>query len=158
MQNKALFRTQSLLSMLGMALLWAVCICTTPTIATAQSVYDNQSPITDTELVSFMKLLPQFRAWAASNKEMAHPSFVDNKADFTYSEAAAQWVQTRGFDPRRFFTVMGRSAAALYIISEGATLQDKKPQDMPSVTQAEIDLVQKYLAQLLEAGSDAPRL
>ncbi len=124
----------------------------------AQSVYDNQGPITDTEIVSFIKLLPQFRAWAASSKEVAHPSFVDNKADFTYSEAAAQWVQTRGFDPRRFFTVMGRSAAALYMISEGASVKDKKPQDMPSVSQSELDLVQKYLAQLLEAGSDAPRL
>ncbi len=126
--------------------------------AMAQSVYANQGPITEKELLSFIKLLPQFRAWAASNKEVAHPSFVGGKPDFTYSEAAAQWVQTRGFDVKRFFTVMGRSAAALFLISEGATTQDKKPQDMPNVSQAELDLVQRHLAQLLEAGSDAPRL
>ncbi len=128
------------------------------TPAMAQSVYDDQGPMNETELLSFIKLLPQFRAWAASSKEVAHPGFVDNKADFIYSDAAAQWVQTRGFDARRFFTVMGRSAAALYMISEGATTQDAKPQDMPTVSESELALVQKHLAQLLEAGSDAPRL
>ncbi len=126
--------------------------------AAAQSVYDNQGPIAETELLSFIKLLPQFRAWAVSSKEVAHPSYVDGKAGFTYSEATAKWIETRGFEPKRFFTVMGRSAAALFMISEGAATQDKRPKDMPSVTESEINLVQKHLKQLLEAGSDAPRL
>ncbi len=157
MQNKVLRVTQWCGRTVALCVLCVLCVFGS-SAAYGQSVYENQAPITDTELVSFIKLLPQFRAWAASSKEMAHPSFKDGKADFVYSEAAATWIQTRGFEARRFFSVMGRAAAALYIISEGISPQSAKPKDMPSVSQTEINLVQKYLAQLLEAGSDAPPL
>ncbi len=157
MQNTALLYVQKCARRTILWVLCAVCLLGAAP-AFAKNVYENQAPITDTELVSFIKLLPQFRAWAASSKEVAHPSLTDGKADFVYSDAAAQWVQTRGFEPKRFFSVMGKAAAALYLISEGAGPDHVKPKDMPHVVQSEIDLVHKHLSQLLEAGSDAPRL
>ncbi len=127
-----------------------------PCAALAKNVYESQTPITDQELVKFIQILPQFRAWATSNKEQAQPQVVKGKADFTYSGAARQWVQARSWDARRFFNVMGKAAAALYILSEGQ--QATRPRDMPSVSQAELDIVQKHLTKLLEAsrGGAAP--
>ncbi len=119
--------------------------------ALAQSVYENQSPMTEKELTTFIQLLPQFRAWASAQKEVAHPSITQGKADFVYSSAAATWVKNRQWEPRRFFAVMGKAAAALYLLSEGGN--DKaRPQDMPKVSQAELNLVQRHLSALLEAG------
>ncbi len=118
----------------------------------AKNVYESQPPMTDKELVSFIQTLPQFRTWAIAQKEQAHPQMVGGKPDFVYSDAAKNWVQAKGWEPRRFFSVMGKAAAALYIVSEGS-----RQNDMPEVSQAELDLVQKYLTQLLEAGkSSAP--
>lgn len=125
--------------------------------AHAKTVYDKQAPFTDKELVSFMEMLPHFRAWAASSGEEAHPTVSsDGKADFVYSRKAADWVKARGWDPVRFFSVMGRAAAALAIVEEGNDLVTKKPTDMPKVTEDELDLVRRHLASLLRAGSDAP--
>lgn len=123
----------------------------------AKSVYENQPAVTDRELVAFMELLPHFRAWAASFREDAHPS-VDKagQADFTYSAKAADWVKTRGWEPARFFSVMGRAAAALSIVEEGGDVSGKRPPDMPAVSQQELELVRRHLAGLLRAGSDAP--
>ena len=123
----------------------------------AKTVYDSQPPMTDKELVAFMELLPHFRAWAASSKEEAHPSVTSKGTpDFLYSKKAAEWVHTRGWEPARFFSVMGRAAAALSIIEEGHDISDKRPADMPAVTQQELELVRRHLAGLLKAGSDAP--
>ncbi len=124
--------------------------------ARAESVYDNQKPMEDKELSSFIKLLPQFRAWAVSMEEEANPITVDGKPDFKYSESAAQWVQGRGWDPRRFFSIMGRAFAAVFLLAEGIGIESERPLDMPAVTQEELDLVSKYLAELLNAGSDSP--
>lgn len=126
--------------------------------AHAKSVYDNQPPVTDKELVSFMELLPHFRAWAASSREEAHPSVDKNgKADFTYSAEAAGWVKRRGWDPARFFCVMGRAAAALAMVEEGSdAISVERPPDMPAVSQTELETVQRHLGGLLRAGSDAP--
>ncbi len=157
MQNKALLSVQK-----GVCCVILGSLCLFSALGTvsahAQSVYDNQAPMTDTELVTFIKLLPQFRAWATTHQDESHPSIIDDKADFTYSEAAAQWVKTHGFEPRRFFSVMGKAAAALFLVSEGLGPDSSKPKDMPAVSQSELDLVQKHLAQLLEAGSNAPPL
>ncbi len=117
----------------------------------AQNVYEKQSPITDKELTSFIQILPQFRAWAIAQKEQAHPEVVQGKADFVYSDAAKKWVQAHNWDPRRFFSVMGKAAAGIYIISEGGA-QAKRSSDMPNISQGELNLIQKYLTQLLEAG------
>lgn len=123
----------------------------------AKNVYADQPPVTDKELVAFMEILPQFRAWAASSKEEAHPS-VDKsgKADFVFSPKAAEWVKQRGWDPVRFFSVMGRAAAALSMVEEGSDASGKRPPDMPAVTQQEMELVRRHLGSLLKAGSDAP--
>lgn len=139
-----------------------ICLCMGvagmfPGTAQAKTVYDNQAPFTDKELVSFMEILPHFRAWAASSSEEAHPTVSKNgKPDFVYSRKAADWVKARGWDPVRFFSVMGRAAAALSIVEEGNDLVTKKPTDMPKVTEGELDLVRRHLASLLRAGNDAP--
>lgn len=123
----------------------------------ANTVYDKQPPFTDKELVSFMEILPHFRAWAASSAEEAHPTVSKSgKPDFMYSRKAAEWVKAREWDPARFFSVMGRAAAALAIVEEGNDTMTKKPTDMPQVTESELDLVRRHLASLLRAGSDAP--
>ncbi len=124
--------------------------------ALAKTVYDGQPPMTDKELLGFIELLPRFRAWTSSQGEDAAPSVNDGEADFVYSENAAAWVKARGWDPKRFFSVMGRAAAALFIVAEGSELTGKKPVDMPAVTQEELDLIRRHLAALLHAGSDAP--
>lgn len=125
--------------------------------AYAKTVYEKQPPITDKELVSFMEILPHFRAWAMSSGEESHPKVgQDGKADFVYSRKAADWVKARDWDPVRFFCVMGRAAAALAIVEEGNDLVTKKPSDMPTVTESELDLVRRHLASLLRAGNDAP--
>lgn len=122
-----------------------------------KGVYDNQPPVSDKELVAFMEVLPHFRAWAISSKEDAHP-YVNKagKADFVFSTNAANWVRQRGWEPARFFCVMGRTAAALTIVEEGNDLVTKRPSDMPTVTEGELELVRRHLGTLLKAGSDAP--
>ncbi len=125
-------------------------------MANAKTVYDDQPPMSEKELLSFIELLPRFRAWAASNREEAAPGITDGKADFTYSDKAAAWIKSRGWEADHFFSVMGRAAAALFIVAEGNGVNSSKPTDMPSVTQSELELVRKNLAALLRAGSDAP--
>ncbi len=124
--------------------------------AFTKTVYEGQPPMTDKELVSFIDLLPHFRAWATSNADNTAPSISDGKADFAYSEKAAEWVKARGWDPNRFFAIMGRAAAALFIVAEGNEMSNKKTTDMPVVSQSELELVRRHLAALLQAGSDAP--
>ena len=53
-----------------------------------------------------------------------------------------------------FFSVMGKAAAAMYYISEDIELNSPRPKSMPSITQEELNLVNKHLTQLLKAGSD----
>ncbi len=144
MQSKLLWRMCLLLFFLG------VTSFSVTGTALAKNVYESQTPMTDSELVKFIQILPQFRAWAAANKEQAHPQIINGRADFVYSGAAKNWVQARNWDVRRFFNVMGKAAAALYIVSEGS--QATRPRDMPSVSQAELDIVQKHLTKLLEAS------
>ncbi len=50
--------------------------------AQAVTVYENQPPVTDKELVGFLEILPRFRAWAKEHKEEAHPVLRNGKADF----------------------------------------------------------------------------
>ncbi len=127
-----------------------LCCFFTPVQVFAQNVYEKQTPMTDMELKSFIQILPEFRAWAKAHKEKAQPQIIKGKADFVYSSAAKNWVQARNWDARRFFSIMGKVAAALYIISEGG--HANHPKDMPSVAQAELDLVQEHLTKLLEAS------
>lgn len=124
--------------------------------ALALTVYDNQPPVTDKELIDFLEILPRFRAWAKENKEEAHPVLRNGKADFLYSPQAAEWVRAQGWDPLRFFSVMGRMAAALVIVEEGNDMSGTRPRDMPSVTEEELTLARRHLGAMLKAGSDAP--
>ncbi len=138
----------------------AIFICTlmlfhaSPTIA--KTVYENQPPMTEKELLSFIELLPRFRAWAASNSDNSAPNITNDKADFFYSEKAGSWVKSQGWEPERFFAIMGRAAAALFIVAEGNEMKKDKPTDMPQVSASELELVRRHLAMLLQAGSDAP--
>ena len=118
------------------------------------SVYENQPPVTEMELESFVLLLPRFRKWARSNGEDAHP--IVNSAgepDFKYSPKAAQWVTEHNFDPLRFFCVMGRLAAGMVVVEEGNDFKGTRPADMPGVSAQELGLVRKHLGELLAASA-----
>lgn len=148
-----LMAVRSFILIIACSILW---ICSE---ANAKNVYDNQSPLTDKELVSFIELLPQFRAWTVHFNVEAHPIVNSvGEADFVYSEDAANWVSSKNWEPKHFFSVMGRTAAALAIIGEGNDLLTRTPTDMPTVTEEELFLVRKHLGSLLKAGSSAPPL
>jgi len=124
----------------------------------AQNVY-AQDPYTEKELVRFIESMPHFLTWARSGSTpQAHPvTNAAGKPDFTYTPEAAAKTRELGWEPRRFFCLMGRTAAALYLVGEGTDLMLALPPDMPTVTAAEMALVRKHLAALLRAGaSDSP--
>ena len=121
-----------------------------------KSVYEDEAPTSARELDSFLEILPRFRAWARENGEQVHPSIRNGKADFFYSGKAAAWVQQLGWQPKRFFCVMGRMAAAMVMVEEGNDMGAARPADMPSITQGELDLARRNLGSLLRAGGDAP--
>jgi hypothetical protein len=58
----------------------------------------------------------------------------------------------------RFFCVMGRTAAAMAMVSEGEDFKSR-PSDMPAVSEKECGLVRRHLGELLRAasGADAPK-
>lgn len=124
--------------------------------AAAANVYAGQPAVTEKEVLAFAEILPRFRAWARDGHEEAHPVVRGGKADFLYSPRAAEWVTGQGWQPARFFCVMGRLAAALVIVEEGNDMRGTRPADMPSVTPEELALVRRHLGILLTAGGDAP--
>ncbi len=133
-----------------------ICVFLVCANAHAATVYENQEPIQEKELLAFIAVLPDFRVWANTHKEEAYPKVTQGKADFAYSDKAAQWVTSRGWNPDRFFSVMGKAAAALFIVAEGSEVTKTPPPDMPMVTQAELNLVRTHFKALLESGRDAP--
>lgn len=124
--------------------------------AVEKNVYEGEAPTKAKELDSFLELLPRFRAWARENGEQVHPALKNGKADFVYSRKAAAWVREHGWQPKRFFCVMGRMAAAMVMVEEGNDMGAARPADMPNITQGELDLARKNLGSLLRAGGDAP--
>ncbi len=143
-------------SLFLMVVFACACLLLDGGLANAKTVYEGQPPMTNKELLSFIELLPRFRSWAASNEDKTAPSINEGKADFMYSAKAAEWVKARGWEPDRFFAIMGRAAAALFIVAEGNEMKNEKPSDMPVVSKSELELVRQNLAALLQAGSDAP--
>ena len=144
---------------LGILLVCAVLCCAsvsfsqTAKAAAVQSVYDKQPDVTEKELFQFLELLPHFRQWTRTEKEEAHPILRKGKADFLYSDKAAQWVKEKGWDARRFFCVMGRMAAALVMVEEGGN-EMARPKDMPEVSKVELELARKHLGSILKASMD----
>lgn len=124
--------------------------------ARAANVYSGQPAVTEKELLAFVELLPGFRAWAKEGHEEAHPVVRNGKADFSYSPRAADWVKAQGWQPERFFCVMGRLAAALVIVEEGNDMRGTRPADMPSVSNEELALARRHMGVLLSAGGTAP--
>ncbi|MDD4702650.1 MAG: serine/threonine protein phosphatase [Desulfovibrio sp.] len=120
------------------------------------TVYEKQPPVTDKELLSFLDVLPHFRSWAKANNEEAHPTLNNGKADFKYSPTAAAWVQQQGWNPVRFFCVMGRMAAALAIVEEGNDMNGVRSKDMPEVTEGELALARRHLGTMLKVSGDVP--
>lgn len=143
----------------GMLLMCAALCCAsvsfsqTAKAAAVQSVYDKQPDVTEKELLQFLDLLPPFRQWTRAEKEEAHPILRKGKADFLYSDKAAQWVREKGWDARRFFCVMGRMAAALVMVEEGGNSM-ARPKDMPEISKAELELARKHLGSILKASMD----
>lgn len=127
-----------------------------PAPSPSVNVYEKQPPVTDKELLDFLELLPQFRAWAKGNNEEAHPILRNGKADFLYSSSAAAWVQAHNWNPVRFFCVMGRMAAALSIVEEGNDMTGARSKDMPEVSEGELALARRHLGTMLKAGGDVP--
>ena len=120
------------------------------------SVY-AQEPYTEKELVRFIESMPHFLAWAQASKAKLHPATnAAGKPDFIYTPEAAAKTQELGWEPKRFFCLLGRTAAALYLVAEGADRSDALPPDMPTVTAAEMALVRKHLASLLRVGAGGP--
>lgn len=118
----------------------------------AASVYDGQPAVTGRELDSFLETLPAFRSWMRQEKEEAHPVVRNGRADFLYSPRAAAWLEAHGWNAGRFFCVMGRIAAALFIIEEGNDMRGSLPSDMPAVSPEELVLARRNLGLLLKAG------
>ena len=75
---------------------------------------------------------------------------------FVLYPRAAEWVRGQGWEPVRFFCVMGRMAAALVIVEEGNDMSGTRPRDMPGVTEDELALARRHLGSMLKAGGDAP--
>ena len=121
-------------------------------LSTGTTVYDSQPSVQENELLRFLEILPKFRTWAHTHHEEAHPTLSNGRPDFLYSENAAKWVKTNGWEPRRFFCVMGRMAAAFMIAEEGNDLKGTRPRDMPRVDAAETQLARKHLGKMLEAS------
>jgi hypothetical protein len=127
-----------------------------PVAPARESVYE-QPPFTEKELSNFVDTLPAFLRRAREDGMTAHPAVnAAGKPDFLYDPEAAAEAQRLGWEPARFFCLMGRTAAALYLVEENADLPDKLPGDMPSVTRDEMALVRKHLASLLRAGTSGP--
>lgn len=119
----------------------------------AGELYD-QPPFTPAELDKLIDDLPRFRAWVKANGEKVHPVLATSgKPSFLYSPKTAAQVEQLGWEPGRFFCVMGRAAAALAIIEQGADLTSSPPADMPRVSPAEMDAVRHNLTGLLQASS-----
>jgi len=139
---------------------------TTPATAAVQSAVSTsdvyaQSAYTEKELVSFIESMPHFLAWMRASKAKAHPVMnAAGKPDFTYTPEVAAKTRELGWEPRRFFCLLGRTAAALFLVEEGTDHMNALPPDMPTVTEAEMALVRKHLAALLRvrAGSPTPSL
>ena len=122
--------------------------------ARAESFYD-QPPMTGQELLKFIDDLPVYRAWARKTKELAHPGLSkEGRPTFIYSDKAAAKVRELGWEPKRFFCVMGRAAAAL-AMQERGNPGAERPVDMPVVTPSEFNLVRRHGAALTKAG-DTP--
>ena len=117
------------------------------------TVYDNQPAITEKELNHFIKLLPLFRSWTRENAEEAHPILSKSgKPDFQYSAKSSIWVKEHGFNVKRFFNIMGKTAAAMVILEEGNDYHGTRPVDMPSVSARELELVKTHFSELQNAG------
>ena len=128
----------------------------TQTPVSAQDVY-AQEAYTEKELLSFIESLPHFLGWGRTGKVKVYP--VVNAAgmpDFAYTPEAAAKAQELGWEPRRFFCLLGRTAAALYLVEEGTDLVTALPPDMPAVTETEMALVRKHLTSILRAGAGGP--
>ena len=122
----------------------------------APDVY-AQGAYTEEELVRFMESMPHFLAWVRASKAKVHPVVnAAGKPDFVYTPEAAARVRELGWEPGRFFCLLGRTAAALYLVSEGTDFMGALPPDMPTVTDVEMALVRKHLASLLRAGTGGP--
>jgi hypothetical protein len=108
--------------------------------------------MTEQELLRFIGDLPVYRAWARQARELAHPGLGDDgRPTFVYSAQAAARVKEFGWEPKRFFCVMGRAAAAL-AMQEHGNPGTERPVDMPVVSPAEFNLVRRHSAVLIKAG------
>lgn len=117
------------------------------------TVYAGQPEITDEEMKRFISFLPSFRSWVQGRGLTVRPRLTGGKPDFAYPPAVGTWLSGQGWNPDRFFCVLGRSAAGMTIVSEGSDARARAA-DMPAVSVKELDIVRGHLAGLLSAFSD----
>lgn len=133
--------------LLAFAMVW-------PSPLRAGDVY-QQPPFGETELLQLIADLPRFRAWAKAGGQNLHPTVTaEGKADFSYSPQAAAHAESLGWNAERFFCVMGRAAAAVAVIEQGADIMVNPPPDMPRIAPEELRLVRENLSDLLRAVAD----
>lgn len=122
----------------------------------AEGGFYSQPPMSEPELMRFIDTFPKFREWSRTSGDRPAP-MTDGAGNpsFTWSEAAAAKVTALGWQPDRFFFVLGKAAACLAVIENGATYKDAgRPPDMPPVTDGEIAIVQRNLVSLLRVTSE----
>lgn len=119
--------------------------------AFAGSGFYDQPPLRELELQRFIDTFPVFKAWVRSSGERPAPGTDANGAPtFTWTEPVAAKVRELGWEPERFFFVLGKTAAGLAIIENGdAYAGPQRPADMPPVTPGELALIQRDLVSLL---------
>ncbi len=124
--------------------------------AFAETLY-SQPPFSEKELNQFIADLPRFRAWMREHGQTSHPILNEKgEPDFLYSGEAAGYLNTSGWNPERFFCIMGRAAAGVAIIQQGDAISKTPPVEMPNVSNDELDLVRRSLPALLKAVHPTP--
>lgn len=122
----------------------------------AEAGFYAQPPMSEAELARFIDSFPAFKAWSRKTGDRPAPSLdASGNPAFTWSEGAAAKARELGWQPERFFFVLGKAAACLAVIENGEDYSAKaRPPDMPSVSKEEVAAVQRHLVSLLRTTSE----
>lgn len=122
----------------------------------AEAGFYAQPPMAEAELARFIDSFPAFKAWSRTTGDRPAPSLdASGNPGFTWSEGAAAKARELGWQPERFFFVLGKAAACLAVIENGEDYSAKaRPPDMPPVSKEEVAAVQRHLVSLLRTTSE----
>ena len=122
----------------------------------AEAGFYAQPPMREEELARFIDGFPAFKAWSRKTGDRPAPSIdATGTPGFTWSDGAAAKARELGWQPERFFFVLGKAAACLAVIENDEDYSAKaRPPDLPAVSKEEVALVQRHLVSLLRATSE----